>query len=805
MGGTAGSGAPGRVRVGGALLRTLGQRETHLLVGMALALEAGLLLWPATLGGQVFFRRDVHLMWFTQSQAYAQAWAEGSWPLWNPLASFGQALLADANNQVLYPFTALRLLMEPWNYYTLYAFAHLLIGGLGAAFLADRLGLRPLAAASAGGVWMASGPLLSVIDTWNQLAGASWMPWAIAAGLAAAPGRIRPALAWALVTALQVLAGAPETVLLSLVGLAALAAARTQAGRRWTTLRWPVARLAAAVALAFGLSAAQWVPSLDAARRADRTRLPWEARVHWSIHPVNLAQALCPVPLHRMALTGDTRQRLYGAPDPFLPSVYLGTASALLVAAALSRPSRLAGAIAALGFLSAMLAMGRHGGLYAILAWALPPLQAFRYPAKAMLLGSLAWSLLCGIGVASLADSRPRKAFWLAAAGIASLPLAVALLLATGTRMVIEGIMLERGAALASVALRLGIAGALAGIVCLLPLRGAGSARAALAAALSVVDLAIAHHDLNPTAPVALYTHEPPALSAARDPDGGRLWTVDYYEPGASLRDLGRDAAYLLARAPNGWDLRAAQALALRRALFPPSAGAWGVEGSYDRDVPGLEPRPLALLKAAFRGVRSEEDRTRLLRIGAVSRVAALHAGAGARRPRLGRDEGLFVDPVLVFDVPGARPRLYVSGSARVEADDAAALRTLLSPTFDPDREIVLSEGTNAAAPSTFAGGARVLERRSDRLALEASLTDPGWVVIVDAWDPGWHARVDGRPAPVQRANLAFRAVAVPAGRHTVELVFRPRWLTPAVWTSLFSLAVLVTGLALGGNRRSAA
>ena len=173
--------------------------------------------------------------------------------------------------------------------------------------------------------------------------------------------------------------------------------------------------------------------------------------------------------------------------------------------------------------------------------------------------------------------------------------------------------------------------------------------------------------------------------------------------------------------------------------------------------------------------------------------------GAG-RRP-LARYEGLLVDPVLVFDVPGARPRVYVSGGARVEADDAAALRAILSPAFDPEREIVLAEGTGARAPVTFAGEVRVRERRGDRLALEASLSDPGWVVVVDAWDPGWHARVDGLPAPLQRANLAFRAVAVPAGRHTIELLFRPRWLVSALSVSLASLVVLATGLVLTAGR----
>ena len=38
----------------------------------------------------------------------------------------------------------------------------------------------------------------------------------------------------------------------------------------------------------------------------------------------------------------------------------------------------------------------------------------------------------------------------------------------------------------------------------------------------------------------------------------------------------------------------------------------------------------------------------------------------------------------------------------------------------------------------------------------------------------GWRARVDGTPAEVLRAAIAFMAVRVPAGSHRVELELRP-------------------------------
>ena len=132
-----------------------------------------------------------------------------------------------------------------------------------------------------------------------------------------------------------------------------------------------------------------------------------------------------------------------------------------------------------------------------------------------------------------------------------------------------------------------------------------------------------------------------------------------------------------------------------------------------------------------------------------------------------------------------------------MEADDAAAVRVLLSPEFDPGRDVVLADGSGAVPPSSFEATVAIRERRAERLALETVSNAPGWVVVVDAWDPGWQARVDGRPTRVQRANVAFRAVAVPAGRHAIELVFRPRGLVAAAWISAASVLALLAGLAL--------
>ena len=49
-----------------------------------------------------------------------------------------------------------------------------------------------------------------------------------------------------------------------------------------------------------------------------------------------------------------------------------------------------------------------------------------------------------------------------------------------------------------------------------------------------------------------------------------------------------------------------------------------------------------------------------------------------------------------------------------------------------------------------------------------------GFLVVTDQFYPGWAATVNGTPTTVLRANVAFRALRLPAGESTVEFRYRP-------------------------------
>jgi hypothetical protein len=299
--------------------------------------------------------------------------------------------------------------------------------------------------------------------------------------------------------------------------------------------------------------------------------------------------------------------------------------------------------------------------------------------------------------------------------------------------------------------------------------------------ALAAVDLLAYHRSASPVAPEALYRVRPEVVSALREAGVERVYVYDYSVPARAHPELQGGAAYRLARMPEGWPVDAASALALQMYLAPESAGRFAITQAYAVDYRGLYPAPLERLARLLRELDETPAHVRLLQLGGVERVIALHALAGLTPERT--IEGLFERPIRLQRVPEPLPRSYVVGAMRPAGGDALAL--LVDPGFDPRREVVL-DGVERQEPAGFRGASRIVETRADRVLLETQTSASGFVVLLDGFDPGWRARLDGEPAPVLRANAVFRAVAVPEGRHRVELVYRPRGLLRAVasWRS---------------------
>jgi uncharacterized membrane protein YfhO len=84
-----------------------------------------------------------------------------------------------------------------------------------------------------------------------------------------------------------------------------------------------------------------------------------------------------------------------------------------------------------------------------------------------------------------------------------------------------------------------------------------------------------------------------------------------------------------------------------------------------------------------------------------------------------------------------------------------------------------------------------------DGVTVEVEAERPGYLVLADAVQIGWQARLDGEPVDLRHADHALGAVHVPAGRHEVAFEFRPQRMGLGTAVSALSLVLLVGLLAV--------
>jgi hypothetical protein len=145
-------------------------------------------------------------------------------------------------------------------------------------------------------------------------------------------------------------------------------------------------------------------------------------------------------------------------------------------------------------------------------------------------------------------------------------------------------------------------------------------------------------------------------------------------------------------------------------------------------------------------------------------------------------------DPQLnVYENPRVLPRAFVVYQAEVDDDPRRLVK------LDPRKRALVDH-----APQPPPAGddrplvpARITVAERQRLVIEADTPAPGVLVVSETHYPGWTVTVDGKPAELLRADYALRGVALPAGKHVVEMRFSSRPTRLGLLLSLLGLAGL--------------
>jgi uncharacterized membrane protein YfhO len=75
-------------------------------------------------------------------------------------------------------------------------------------------------------------------------------------------------------------------------------------------------------------------------------------------------------------------------------------------------------------------------------------------------------------------------------------------------------------------------------------------------------------------------------------------------------------------------------------------------------------------------------------------------------------------------------------------------------------------------------------------------------LVLTDLYYPGWEARVNGRTTAINATDIAFRGVAIDAGRSTVEFRYRPAGFRQGVIAAAIAVFTATAAILISSLRR---
>jgi hypothetical protein len=154
-----------------------------------------------------------------------------------------------------------------------------------------------------------------------------------------------------------------------------------------------------------------------------------------------------------------------------------------------------------------------------------------------------------------------------------------------------------------------------------------------------------------------------------------------------------------------------------------------------------------------------------------------------------------------IYENLDVMPRAFLVHRAEVPGSDEAILALLTDYDFDLSSSILVEDQSALARLESMVTGSspaeardevRIVEYEPNRVVIETTSSQAGFLFLSDAYYPGWRARLDGQEETIYRADYLFRAVLVPPGQHIVEFTFHPLAFKMGLAVALTMVTVLV-------------
>jgi hypothetical protein len=203
----------------------------------------------------------------------------------------------------------------------------------------------------------------------------------------------------------------------------------------------------------------------------------------------------------------------------------------------------------------------------------------------------------------------------------------------------------------------------------------------------------------------------------------------------------------------------------------------------------------LQMLALAHPGVRwgwyyqVENPDAPVLDILNVKYLLAGPKGAAMLRTRTRYRQVASLSGYELFENLSVLPRYFLVNDVR-QTKDREMDGLIQNHSVDLHRTALTEDAVTLPAPSPNPSGdasatVHTLRYEPDNLELEITSPQTSFLVLSEAFYPGWQASIDGRSARLYRTDIAFRGMVVPGGTHRIRMEFHPQ---------IFDLARVVSG-----------
>lgn len=778
------------------------------------------------LTGRFFLMRDLIFDFFAREQFYKTHLLKGELPLWNHYTGGGEPFLSNMESAVFYPPNLLYLLFPVPNANVILVTLHVLLAGFGVWLACRAWRISQHGSLLAAISFAFSTQMVTRIEFFSFLSSLAWFPLVVALfTLWLKQPSLRKFLLLALALSLQFLGGYPEAVLFTagtlviyalVVGGHANLGGKGRIDRTWLVLLG----LAGMGGVAILLSLAQILPVLNIvplSARSIQDPLAEQA----SVNPAMWLTALFPYLYGVPGYYGK-----YWAPacmEFWLGTFYVGILPVMLGTTALIRrglngrgePADLTGdpiagkrtlflLVILLCFM--LYAMGSYTPFFGLLWKIVPPLQWFRWPAKALMVVCFALCCLGGVALDWLGRQRPSRnpdapawrqnlvnytpmGLWLTLAAVAAVSLFDN---GRGGEWILRSFfnlnqVTEQFShripwdVLTDDCLKFILLAVLSTVLVQIYIFRPEKRQTTFWVLLAVLfcDLLTTTYPLLRSSDMDIMRNSSDYKTLFRS---GKL-------EGRIYRQFSQQYNY---------GVKNEKLLRLARDTM---VGYWAMVDKVHNIRPGGDFKLRNYMDLYINYELSSVPEPYLTKI--LKLLGASYFLESALQPGYFEEGDIFVP--RLYAIEGAVPDAVVVGQAVGFASWDDLLSDLVYGDHDLS-QVALLESADLARIGQLDGSGPIKHEiieyanRLNGLTVTVESAAKGLLVINATYYPSWRATVNGLEAPIYQANGPFRAIEIPAGRSVVEMDYHPRLMLIGLYLSLGCLAVVLALLYLSGR-----